>query len=247
MEFIMSEKLNNELIDDCEWGCVHSNYSYQDKDPKIHACIVKVNNVELIAAELVNSVINTSWITSLDAGTQRSYNVTAKETADTLVAIFKQVLDGNSLGDEFGEVMVSIGSSRALNQLLKHISLPIAELWKPQLKQNEGFDFHTTCTDSLINFGEAKFSASVNPHGNAIQQAVEFITKEKHFRDRVHLINLCHSDAISNLDKDEYGIIAAFSINSDNPEKIMDNAVKTVKALNLFQSIKFFYLVGVKC
>lgn len=250
MECIMPEESKDELvndIDDTEWGCIHTQYHYEEKDPAILACIVNVNNIELIAAELVNSVVSTSWIAALDPGTQRSYNVTAKETADALVEIFKHVLDGNSLGDEFGEIMVSIGSSRALNQVLKHISLPIAELWKPQLKQNEGFDFHTTCTGNLINFGEAKFSASINPHGNAIQQAVEFIKKEKHYRDRVHLINLCHPNAISNLDNDEYGIIAAFSINSEKPEKIMDNAIKTVKTLELSKSISFIYLVGVKC
>ncbi|EDE7185588.1 hypothetical protein BXO55_02575 [Salmonella enterica subsp. enterica serovar Enteritidis] len=243
----MSEELKDVLIDDTEWGCVHSQYHYQEKDPAIIACIVNVNKIDLIAAELVNSVLNTSWISSLDVGTQRSYNVTAKDTADALVAIFNKVIDGDSLGDEFGEIMVSIGSSRALSQLLHHISLPIAELWKPQVKQNEGFDFHTTCTGSLINFGEAKFSASINPHGNAIHQAVDFISKEKHFRDRVHLINLCPPDAITNLDNDEYGIIAAFSINSPNPERIMDNAINTVRELELSKLVKFIYLVGVKC
>ena len=164
-----------------------------------------------------------------------------------MVDIFNKVLDGDALGAEFGEVMVSIGSSRALNKILHHISLPIAELWKPQLKQNEGFDFHTTCTDNLINFGEAKFSASINPHGNAIRQAHDFITQDKHFRDRVHLVNFCHKDAITNLDEEKYGIIAAFSVNSDNPETIMDNAIKTVKEIKLSDWVSFIYLVGVKC
>lgn len=234
-------------IDDTEWGCIHSQYHYQDKDPAIITCIVNINNTDLIATELVNSVLNTSWISSLDAGTQRSYKVTAKETTDALVEIFNKVLDGDPLGAEFGEVMVSIGSSRALSQILHHISLPIAELWKPQLKQNEGFDFHTTCTGNLINFGEAKFSASINPHGNAIRQAHDFITQDKHFRDRVHLVNLCHKDAIKNLDEEKYGIIAAFSINSDNPEIIMNNAVKTVMEIELLNRVSFIYLVGVKC
>lgn len=243
----MSEELKDILIDDIEWGCVHTQYHYQEKDPAIIACVVNVNKVNLIAAELVNSVLNTSWISSLDAGTQRSYKVTAKETADALVTIFNKVIGGNPLGDEFGEIMVSIGSSRALSQLLQHISLPIAELWKPQVKQNEGFDFHTTCTGRLINFGEAKFSASTNPHGNAIHQAVRFIKQEKHFRDRVHLVNLCPADTIKNLDNDEYGIIAAFSINSTDPEKIMNNAIKTVRELELSKLVSCIYLVGVKC
>lgn len=243
----MSEHSNDIFIDDTEWGCVHSQYHYEDTDPAIIACIVKVNNTNLIANELVNSVLDTSWISSLDAGTQRSYNVTAKETAAALVEIFNEVLAGGPLGSEFGEVMVSIGSSRALSQVLQHISLPIAELWKPQLKQNEGFDFHTTCTENLINFGEAKFSASINPHGNAIHQAEKFITQEKHFRDRVHLKSLCHEDAITNLDNEKYGVIAAFSINSDDPKIIMNNAIASVKKIELSSRVKFIYLVGVKC
>ncbi|WIF64484.1 hypothetical protein QN095_10665 [Enterobacter cloacae] len=223
---MMSEEPKSIVIDDTEWGCVHSQYHCQDKNPAIITCIVNVNNTDLIATELVNSVLDTSWISSLDAGTQRSYKVTAKETTDALIEIFNKVLDGDTLGAEFGEVMVSIGSSRALSKILDHISLPIAELWKPQLKQNEGFDFHTTCTANLINFGEAKFSASINPHGNAIRQANNFITQDKHFRDRIHLVNFCHKDAITNLDGEKYGIIAAFSINSDNPEKISDTFSK---------------------
>lgn len=247
MECMMPEEPKAIVIDDTEWGCVHSQYHCQDKDPAIITCFVNVNNTELIATELVNSVLNTSWISSLDSGTQRSYKFTAKETSDALVEIFNKVLNGDALGAEFGEVMVSIGSSRALSQILQHNSLPIAELWKPQLKQNEGFDFHTTCTGNLINFGEAKFSASVNPHGNAIRQAYDFIAQDKHFRDRVHLEKLCHKNAIINLDEEKYGIIAAFSINSDNPERIMDNAIKSVMEIDFLKHASFIYLVGVKC
>lgn len=247
MEYKMSAELKGILINDNDWGCRHAEYLYQESDPKIIACIVNVDNVDFIANELVKSVLDTSWILSLDSGTQRSYTYTAKETAEALVSIFKKVSEKNDLGDEFGELMVSIGSSRALSQIFKHISLPIAELWKPQIKQNEGFDFHTTCPSNFINFGEAKFSSSTNPHGNAINQAVSFISQEKHFRDRVHLINLCSPNAITNLDNNDYGLIAAFSINSDNCERIMDNAIKTVRALDILNNVKFVYLVGVKC
>ncbi|NUW63336.1 hypothetical protein HUZ94_07035 [Cronobacter sakazakii] len=243
----MSTEQKGICINDSEWGCRHTEYHYQDNEPTIIACIVNVDKIDFIAAELVKSVLDTSWISSLDSGTQLSYSFTAKETAEALVKVFNKVIENKSLEDEFGELMVSIGSSRALSQILKHVSLPIAELWKPQVKQNEGFDFHTTCPSQFINFGEAKFSSCSNPHGNAINQAVEFIRQEKHFRDRVHLINLCSPDSVANLDKKEFGLIAAFSINSENCERIMDNAIKTVKGLELSKIVKFIYLVGVKC
>ncbi|QSD24676.1 hypothetical protein H5A38_10445 [Pectobacterium brasiliense] len=243
----MSEEKSKEPIIDNDWGCLHSEYLYKDADQAIKACLVKVERIDFIANQLVKAVLDTSWIMSMDYGTQLSYDYTAKETADVLVNIFKTVKDKNSLGDEFGEVMVSIGSSRALNQLLKHVSLPIAELWKPQVKQNEGFDFHTVCENNLINFGEAKFSASINPHGNALTQAVRFLEHQKHHRDRVHLVNLVKEEAIVNLDKKDFGIVAAFSINSDNCEKILDNAIKTVREMEISKVSKFIYLVGVKC
>ncbi|MEQ5400444.1 hypothetical protein ABN303_07055 [Providencia rettgeri] len=243
----MPVEWKNILIDDPDWGCSHSEYVYEDREPAITACIVHVNDVGVIASELTKSVLDTSWISSLDSGTQRSYNYTVKETVEVLVKIFEQVTENKSVGDEFGELLVSIGSSRALNQVFKHISLPIAELWKPQIKQNEGFDFHTVCPNEFINFGEAKFSSSTNPHGKAISQADDFIRQDKHFRDRVHLVNLCSSNSISNLGRDEFGLIAAFSINSNDCEKIMDNAIKTVKTMELSKRAKHIYLVGVKC
>lgn len=123
--------------------------------------------------------------------------------------------------------------------------LPVAELWKPQLKQNEGFDFHTVCSDQIINFGEAKFSGVSNPHGKAINQAKGFIDDEKHFRDRVHLINLVSDAAIENIDNDSFGIVAAFSINNDDPLSIIHNAIKSAEGKLNADEIKSVYLVGV--
>ncbi|HCG7440269.1 hypothetical protein HJ144_18710 [Vibrio parahaemolyticus] len=234
----------NELIDDQDWGCQHSEFV---GEASIKACTVSVNDLRCMANELTNSVLNTSWITSLDKGTQKSYQYTAKETAEALVEIFDKITDENSLGAEFGEIMVSMGSSRALEKIFGHISLPIAEIWKPQVKQNEGFDFHTECPSALINFGEAKFSGSENPHGKAISQAQRFIKEEKHYRDRVHLVNLSSADAVTNLDDDKFGAIAAFSINSDDVTKIMNNALDSIRKSELINDAQMIYLVGVKC
>ncbi|HHZ8263284.1 hypothetical protein, partial [Escherichia coli] len=60
MEGMMPEEPKAIVIEDTEWGCIHSQYHYQDKDPAIITCIVNVNNTDLIATELVNSVLNTS-------------------------------------------------------------------------------------------------------------------------------------------------------------------------------------------
>ena len=141
--------------------------------------------------------------------------------------------------------MVSIGSARGLEQIFLHSKVPIAELWKPQAKQNEGFDFHTVCGRDLINFGEAKFSSSKNPHGPAIIQAGRFISEEKHLRDRAHLVNLVQPKSISHLDNDDFGVIVAFSINSPNPLGIFKNALETAQSFATENGIENIYLVGV--
>ena len=182
---------------------------------------------------------------NLDLGSKRAYDRTVQETASALVEIFESTTTLSDVGSEFGEVMVSIGSTKALEKIFNHVILPIAELWKPQIKQNEGFDFHTVCSDMYINFGEAKYSGSVNPHGNAINQSKGFIDDEKHLRDYVHLRELASDAAVENLNNDSFGIVASFSINTSDPLEVLKNAIKSAQDKLSSDSIKAVYLVGV--
>ncbi|EPW8660695.1 TPA: hypothetical protein L4T60_004600 [Pseudomonas aeruginosa] len=230
---------------DAEWGCSYQEVANSMGVPDIRICFVKVDDIKTFAESLTGDVLDTSWMANLDKGVRRQYDYTVKETAAALVGIFKDAMGGGKVGAEFGEVMVSIGSARALEQVFSHSKVPIAELWKPQVKQNEGFDFHTVCTGDFINFGEAKFSASINPHGLAISQAADFISVEKHLRDRGHLVNLVGASSIENLDNDKFGVVAAFSINSDNPLKIFRNALESALDFLKGNKVSGFYLVGV--
>lgn len=233
--------------DDGEWGCYYNEIINSEVDVK--SCIIHVNSLEKIALALTSSVLDESWMLKLDKRTQRSYRYTVEETATALVEIFNKIKDDptseSTLGEEFGEVMVSMGASRGLAKLFEHESIPIAELWKPQKKQNEGFDFHTVCPKELINFGEAKYSGSSNPHGDAINQIIDFLKVEKHLRDANHLTHLVHENASCNLDDDQFGVIAAFSINSANYDLIMRNALTSITQKKLIEKCSFIYLVGV--
>jgi len=239
--------IENKVID-TDWGCIHSevNFPYQNKT--IKSCLVEISDVQKIAFALTSQVQDTSWMMNFDIGTKRSYDKTVNETAQKLVEVFRTASNVKGIAGEFGESMVSMGSARALEMLFKHIVLPVAELWKPQLKQNEGFDFHTVCQEEVINFGEAKYSSlqSKNPHSDAIPQACNFIDNDKHYRDRVHLLNLVSSNAIDNLDDEDFGVIAAFSINSDKPLNILKNALKSAETSFPSRKVKYVYLVGVK-
>lgn len=241
----MSLSLSNE-IDDSDWGCSYQEVINALGQSEINVCLVKVKNLNEFAAKITNIVLDNSWMTALDHGTRRSYETTVGETASMLVQIFKDTASQGTIGAEFGEVMVSLGSARALEQVFNHISIPIAELWKPQKAQNEGFDFHTVCSSDHINFGEAKYSGNSTPHGLAITQANKFMTEKKHLRDRVHLLNLANKQSIDNLDQDNFGVVAAFSLNAQNPLTIFKNSMSSAATVVAAHKITKFYLVGVQ-
>lgn len=230
---------------DPDWGCDYFEVESSSAVEKIKVCFVKVNDIKKISEALAQNVLDTSWMMNLDLGSRRAYDRTVQETAAALVKIFESTTTASDVGSEFGEVMVSIGSTKALEKIFNHIILPIAELWKPQVKQNEGFDFHTVCTDKIINFGEAKYSSVTNPHGNAINQSKRFIEAEKHLRDYVHLRELVSEPAINNLNDDSFGIVASFSINTQDPLTILKNAIETAEKKLDSTDIKTVYLVGV--
>ncbi|HEB62835.1 MAG TPA: hypothetical protein ENI82_06755 [Bacteroidetes bacterium] len=230
---------------DTDWGCDYFEVETDTPIGKIKVCHVIVKDIKLISEALTKKVLDTSWMTNLDVGSRRAYDRTVQETASALVEIFESTTTPSDVGSEFGEVMVSIGSTKALEKVFNHVILPIAELWKPQKKQNEGFDFHTVCSNMYINFGEAKYSGSVNPHGNAINQSKDFIDDEKHLRDYVHLRELAYDAAVENLNNDSFGIVASFSINTTDPLQVLKNAIESAQDKLSSDSIKAVYLVGV--
>ncbi|RZM21755.1 MAG: hypothetical protein EOO88_31650 [Pedobacter sp.] len=104
----------------------------------------------------------------------------------------------------------------------------------------------------MINFGEAKFSATANPYGGlsggktgAGGQADGFILKQKHLMDGVHLGTLAGEDAAMNLDKDLFGVVLAFSINSMNPLAILKNALEHSTTYEHLKKATNIYIVGV--
>lgn len=240
----MSLTLAQEF-EDSEWGCTYQAVIDSSGHPNIKLCYVKVKNLKEFASRITAVVLDNSWMTTLDHGTRRAYETTVGETANALVEIFRQTTADGTVGAEFGEVMVSIGSAHALEQIFEHISIPIAELWKPQVKQNEGFDFHTICTSEYINFGEAKYSNMDSPHGLAIRQADDFIQAKKHLRDRVHLVNLVEKSSIQYLDQDNFGVVAAFSLNAKQPLLVFKNALESASKIVASKKLTNFYLVGV--
>lgn len=235
---------SSATICDPEWGCDHIDVSDVSQG-RVRVCRVVISDVSKLAKELTHLVMDTSWMLGLDAGTQRAYKQTVEDTTKLLIEIFTKLDPSGAISDDFGEVMVSLGSVRALEKIADHTAVPLAELWKPQLKQNEGFDFHTVCPIPLINFGEAKYSAKKSPHGLALDQIDEFVTATKHLRDYVHLVSICPIESVSHLNSDKFGVVAAFSLNAVDKKRVLSNAREKAIALAKKHGISQIFLVGV--
>lgn len=230
---------------DPDWGCEFTEILDSSNVGSVKLCHVHVTEITKIAEKLAERVMDTSWMTALDAGTRSSYEFTTIETAQALTDIFKAVQIKGGIVEEFGELMVSMGAAKALESVFKHTLIPIAELWKPQLKQNEGFDFHSICPKEIINFGEAKYCSNTTSYGRALRQAGGFVKVQKHKRDRVHLINLASPKGIFNLDNDIHGVIAAFSVHANDQATIYKNALAKAASFAKDHKVKFVYLIGV--
>lgn len=250
----MSDNLSyGQIFPEEIWGSTFHEIAGVSDSGNIFICYGKISDLDKMALELTSSVNNYSWVIDLDHRARRAYQTTAQKTAEALVKIFKDIYSpDNKITSEFGELMVSMGSSKALEIVFGHRALPIAELWKPKLSQNEGFDFHTVCSKDIINFGEAKFSSNSSPYSGASGQssgaggqADGFIAAEKHLMDGPHLGPIAGDIPAANLDSDIFGIVLAFSINAVNPLTILNNALMQSKTYENLKKAKNIYIVGI--
>ncbi|WP_010490851.1 hypothetical protein [Pseudomonas sp. S9] len=234
-----------QKISDTSWGCEFTEVLNSTGVEFVKLCHVHVSQISQISQMLAASVVDTSWMVDLDEGAKEAYEYTVQETADQLINIFKSAEDAGSVVDEFGELMVSMGAAKSLEVVFKNTLIPIAELWKPQAKQNEGFDFHSVCGSDYLNFGEAKYSSGSTSYGVALDQAARFVLAKKHKRDYVHLVNLASPASIKNLNNNLHGIVAAFSINAKDPLIVYRNSLQRAIDFAKKSGASFVYMVGV--
>lgn len=227
------------------WGCSYQEAVSALGAANIKLCFVEVQNLHTFATALTNVVLDKTWMMNLDNTARRAFDKTVDNTASKLLATFQKTSAAGTVGGDFGEIMVSIGSARALEHLFHHSRLALAELWKPKVSQNGGFDFHTVCKSLIINFGEAKYSSTSNSYTDAIDQADEFLNDQKHLADGIYLEKIVTQPSMSMLNNDEFGIVAAFSVNAKNPDTILANALVAAQKVMAGKKIKNFYLVGV--
>lgn len=207
-------------------------------------CIhIKVQNVKKHADEIIKSISDTSWISSLNAIDQISYESRSTKTISRLVnSILKKVED--VVTEEFGEYLVSHTAQNLLVTTFNHGKVPLAELFKEKIIGNMGFDFHTESVNKIILFGEAKYSGSINPYTKAIEQIVEFINERKDIGELADVQKFVSVDASTNAITNKKGYVAAFSINAQKPETILKNAIESIADTLL--EFPELYLIGVE-
>lgn len=215
-----------------------------DTTAEVYLSCVEITDVKSHAKTLITEISDTSWISKLDPDAKMSYKDIALKTIKKLVEIFQSV--DNKVTKDFGEFMISMNSGYCMREKHGHKILPLSELWKPKLLQNEGFDFHTLSPANKFSFGEAKFVSSGNSYGDAAEQAYGFSIENKDKRDGVHLCYFSSPAAMQNLRQNKRGFIVAFSINSSNHELILKNSLQNKDIRELSKCCDELYIIGVK-
>lgn len=215
-------------------------------DAKAETCLfcIEITDISAHAKNLLTEISDTSWISKLEPIAKMSYEDISLKTIENLVKIFRSI--NNKVTEDFGEFMISMSSGQCLKDTHGHKVLPLSEIWKPKVSQNEGFDFHTLSPEDKFSFGEAKFVSSGNSYGDAAKQAHQFSRDNKDKRDGVHLRYFGSSVAIQHLKENKRGFIIAFSINSPDYEQILKNSLHNEDIKNLSKCCDELYIIGVK-
>ena len=210
----------------------------------IFSIALEISDLEQRVKEMLAVALDTSWLNELDVIDRMGYEARSRRTIEKITnEILKNV--ESEISEDFGEYMVSDVAQTALKQHLDHIRLPLAEFIKEKISGNPGFDFHTESPAALIAFGEAKYSGVKNAHGRALKQINDFISDEKDVQELPDLRKFVTEAAIQNAAGGAKSYSAAFSITSEDPAEIMDNALssKHIKKLLRYEAV---YLIGVK-
>ncbi|PLX69992.1 MAG: hypothetical protein C0603_03380 [Denitrovibrio sp.] len=214
-----------------------------ETDCNVKIIEVKVRDVAPIIQEIINDLLDTSWVTSLDVLNQRSLLARAKPTIEEIVTnIFSRSDD--KLTSDSGEYFVSCSSQYVLECYCNHSRVILSELFGKKITGNPSFDFHTETNTSLIAFGEAKYSSSGSPYGVALSQINKFLSDEKDLQDMADIRHFVSDDANDNFIDDKKAFIASFSLNAKSHEIVFNNLIKDDNFKKLLRYNEL-YIIGV--
>jgi|TARA_B110000908_G_scaffold169938_1_gene228206 hypothetical protein len=215
-----------------------------ESECEVHCIHVQIIDIKGRADEMITAISDESWISKLSGIRNKTFKARAQRTIEKLVNDILKKVDDN-ITAEFGEFLISDTAQLSLELEHLHTKVPLAELLKEKVSGNPGFDFHTESDRNHIMFGEAKYSGGITPRAKAINQITDFITLEKDNAELIILENFVSEEAIKNAEEEKKGYVAAFSLNSDNPDLIFINALNSDAIKSLF-AYPELYLIAIQ-
>ena len=232
----------------CKFEVDKNAYGISACNARVFACLVQVNASDSILSILAE-INDNSWIAKLGIVEQISYQARLQSTAKSIMDDCIKFNDDSGVNiydySVVGEYIVSKEGRKALTEQFSHAPVPLAELWKEKKSGNPGFDYHSESQTSLLIFGEAKYNSTANPYSDAIDQVEGFIDSGKDRMELVDLKNFVSQTAVQNFISGKKGFSIAFSIHSQTPKTIINNAIKYQNANNI-ASYDEYYIVGVQ-
>lgn len=224
---------------------VDLNCFNKNSECEVYFVHVQIKNVRQRADEIATIISNKNWIKELVPELQDGYNARINKTIDEIVNnILSKVED--KVTEDFGEYLVSVSAQESLVNSKAHVGVPLAELLGKKKTGNSGFDFHTITHNSIIAFGEAKYTRKGNKHCNAISQICQFIKEEKDLADILYLRDFAEKKVITKLCNGEKAYIAAFSLNGKRYKQIFNGIIKRSKLIDKLLLYPELYLIGVE-
>lgn len=210
----------------------------------VYSIIIKIKDVEGRAKKMFDTISNTSWLNELKPVEKATFKARSQRSITKMCNLIINRAE-NEVTKEFGEFMISESAQTILQDNLGHIKVPLAELLKEKISGNPGFDFHTESSSKLISFGEAKYSAKIDPHQKAITQIVDFIKLEKDTAELAIIQNFVSKDAIDKSLTGQKAYVVAFSINSKDPKLIISKALSS-NAIESLLTFPELFVIGVQ-
>lgn len=184
---------------------------------------IKPNDINLTLMEVFESLSDLSWIDNFDKDYMKdSFRLRAQTTIDNLE---KKLVNGDddNITSESGESVVSELARKSIVNELNYLDIPLAELFKQKKDGNPGFDFYSENNMNIILFGEAKYVSQKNAYGKALNQIIDFTSRQKDIEDLVDLKNFCSEESLENVSLGNKGYAVAFSSTEINTEKLINN------------------------
>lgn len=151
--------------------------------------------------DIFNKLFDISWVKVFNGKLREAFIDKARKTC--FYFFDNSIMDGkdNKALELMYEKLVTVNSTKALEQKYMLKSHPLGETIKDKVWYNPGFDFYN---EDLANyqlvFGEGKYDSDYNPYTLALKQIIDFKNKRVDLDDLTSLQRIANAKSIDNFD-----------------------------------------------